>query len=87
MGTPHTISLEDRCWENWKWILKSTRKDIPKQSLSEDDIKALSEVCHHFQKLELQIPVLSVYEANKSKVRDNLLKSIRSGSSRELVCW
>jgi hypothetical protein len=37
-------------------------------------------VYQHFKELNLDIRVLSVFEANKSRVRDGLLKSIRSTS-------
>jgi hypothetical protein len=65
--------------------MKSSRKDISKQSQTKEDIRRLADVCQNFEKLNLQIPVLSVFEAKESKVRDGLLKSIRSGNNRQLV--
>lgn len=83
----HTTSTDDKKWENWRWILKSLCKDIPKQSQSDEGITNLAEVCQHFEKLDLQIAVLSVFEATKSKIRDGLLNSIRSGTSQQLVSY
>lgn len=80
LGSPHTTSTDDKRWENWKWILKSTRRDVPKQSLSDNDIRDLAQVCQHFEELDLRIRVLTVFEANKSKIRDGLLQSIHSTS-------
>ncbi|KAF2802482.1 uncharacterized protein BDZ99DRAFT_576851 [Mytilinidion resinicola] len=85
LGSPHTTSKDDKNWENRKWILKSTRKDVPKQSLTDEDIGHIGEVCQHFEKLDLHIRVISVFEANKSKVRDSLLKFIRSDTNRQIL--
>jgi hypothetical protein len=85
LGTPHTTSKDDKRWENWKWILKLTRKDIPKQSQTDGDINMLVEVCQIFELLHLQIPVLSVFEAKETRVREGLLQSIRSGNKNQIV--
>ena len=85
LGTPHTTSDDDKSWEKWRWILKAGRKDIPKQSQTDDDIKMLSELCRNFENLNLQIPVLSVFETEPTKVRDNLIQMIRGGRGKSVV--
>jgi hypothetical protein len=39
----------------------------------------------NFEKLNLKIPVLSVFEAKEIKVRDDLLQAIRNSNKRQLV--
>lgn len=87
LRTPYTTSKDDKRWENWKWILKLTRKDISKQSQFDADINMLMKVCRHFEQLNLQIPVLSVCEAKQTKVREGLLQSIRNGNKNQIVSW
>jgi len=85
LGTPHTTSKDDKRWENWKWILKLTRKDISKQSQTDADINMLVEVCQNFERMNLQIPVLSVFEAKQTRVRDGLLQTIRNSNKSQIV--
>jgi hypothetical protein len=85
LGTPHMTSQGDEKWENCRLILKSNRKDVPKQCLSADDISKLASVCQQFEDVNLQVPVLSVYEATETKVRENLLQSLRGNLRNKIV--
>ncbi len=85
LGTPHLQSVDDIHWDNWKWILQTNRKDLPKECLSSSDIINLSETCQSFTRLNPPIPILSVHEGKVTKLHDNLLKVFRSGSNHKLV--
>ncbi|KAI1448209.1 P-loop containing nucleoside triphosphate hydrolase protein [Annulohypoxylon stygium] len=71
LGSPHLTSPTDERWELWRLILRLLRKNIPKNALREEDIKILTEVCERFSGLNLEIPVLSVYEMSETKVRES----------------
>lgn len=71
LGSPHLTSVTDQRWEFWKMILKMYRKDLPKDILRTKDIKTLAEVCGKFSGLNINTPVLSVYEMAESKMRDS----------------
>lgn len=85
LSTPHTTSIEDKRWENWKRILKSSRKDASKIPQSKEDIRSLAEVCQNFEYLSLPIPVLSVFETHASRVRDGILHSVRGNRNSSIV--
>lgn len=84
LGCPHTTSIEDEKWENWRWILRSTRKDIPKVSQSEDDIRSLAELCSNFGTLNLNAEVLSVFEAKESRIQRGLWYAFRPSRARRI---
>lgn len=85
LGTPHLELVDDERWNNWKWILKTNRKDLPKECLGSSDIVNLADTCRSFTRLNSQIPILSVYEGKDTKLRDALLKTFRGGSNRKVV--
>lgn len=70
LGSPHLTTTDDERWENWQLLLKLYRKDVSKSVLRIEDIQILASVCGKFNALNLRIPVLSVYEQRKTKIRD-----------------
>lgn len=61
--------------------MKSNRRETPKNSLSEIDIAKLAEVCSRFEALNLQLPILSVFEARETRIRDSILPLRGAGGS------
>jgi hypothetical protein len=86
LGTPHLTSENDSRWENWRFILKANRKEISKDSLRASDTSSLAETCQRFQDLNLQVPILTVYETLETKIRDSLLYILRGGAGRKTSC-
>jgi hypothetical protein len=70
LGTPHLTSIDDDRWETWRLLLKLGSKDVPKNILRAQDIQLLVSVCEKFNGLNIQIPVLSVYENVPTRVKD-----------------
>lgn len=86
LGTPHLSSYIDRRWERWALIPKSNRKDISKNSLGRDDVANLIAACQIFDDIGLQVPILSIYETQETKGREDLLCSL-NGKNRKILIY
>lgn len=84
ISTPHTTSLDDNEWENWKWIIKSFHKDASKAALPDTDKKILAETCQNFENLNLSVPVLSIFEKSKSQFHKGRFRLL-GGTNRQVV--
>lgn len=69
LGTPHLTTVDDDRWDVWRSILKLCANDVPKNSLQGQDIQLLSNICENFNRLNIQIPILSVYETVPTKIK------------------
>ncbi len=67
-----------------KLIMKANRKDVSKQNMTDQEIESIATVCRQFEDLQLDIPILSVYERRETKVRENLMYALR-GKSKTAV--
>lgn len=85
LGTPHLISDEGDGWNNLKLIMKGNRKDISKENMTEDDKNNIISVGQRFDELRLGIPILSVYEAVETKLRENILHAFRPRNKSSVV--
>ncbi|KAF2238369.1 nb-arc and tpr domain-containing protein [Viridothelium virens] len=65
--------------------MRANRKDISKQNLTEEDRDSLITVCKRFQELQLNIPILSVFEGRESKIRENPFLAFRASSKSSLT--
>lgn len=65
--------------------MKLNRKEVPRNSLRDDDVTNLADLCRKFEGLNLRIPILSVFEGKETKIRDNLLHSIRGSGTRKQI--
>lgn len=80
LGCPHLTQKNDNRWANWKLILKSSRKDISKNTLSQKDIEQLVLICRHFEQLDIELPVLSVFQSPATGTRrTSMLQNLRGG--------
>ncbi|KAH6635094.1 P-loop containing nucleoside triphosphate hydrolase protein [Chaetomium sp. MPI-SDFR-AT-0129] len=70
LGAPHLTSTDDTRWENWRSLLRLYRKELPKTALRPQDVEILAQLCQQFSNLDLQIPILSVYETLTTKLRE-----------------
>jgi hypothetical protein len=70
LGTPHLTFIDDDRWEKWRLLLKLNYKDVPKKILQPRDIQLLASVCDDFDGLNIQIPILSVYENIPTKIKN-----------------
>ncbi|KAK7422145.1 hypothetical protein QQZ08_009613 [Neonectria magnoliae] len=73
LGTPHLVSLNDPRWSRWPLMMRSPAKDAPKVELGKFDIPNLAAACQDFQAINLQSPILSIYEGLEKRTRDNVL--------------
>lgn len=65
--------------------MRSNRKDIPKQNLAKEDIISFASACQRFDEIDLQIPILSIYEAFETRLRENILLNFRPGNNSSVL--
>ncbi|KAI9708157.1 MAG: hypothetical protein M1820_004111 [Bogoriella megaspora] len=85
LGSPHITSVDDPRWDHLDMILKANRKDVSRHALTKDDIASLGRTCQAFEDIDLLRPILSVYEKQETKVRENLLHSLKGTNRKHIL--
>ena len=65
--------------------MKSAKKDLAKPELSKAELSKLCEVCEDFQDLNLESPILSMYEGHDQNAEKNVLDSFRARRKNKQV--
>lgn len=52
--------------------------------MTDQEMESIATVCRQFEDLQLDVPILSVYEMRETKVRESLLYALR-GKSKPAV--
>jgi hypothetical protein len=69
LGVPHLTTINDERWDIWRTILRLCLNNVSKSGLQGHDIQLLTSVCQNFDGLNIQIPILSVYETIPTKIK------------------
>ena len=78
LGTPHPLYIDCSKWARLNLILKSNAS-ISQSFLAEAerDVARMANVSSDFDKLRLDVPIISVYEKKESRIRVNYWRSIK----------
>ncbi|MCJ1382282.1 hypothetical protein MMC17_005395 [Xylographa soralifera] len=78
LGTPHPLYIDCSQWARLHLILKSNTS-ISQSFLADAgrDVARMANVSSGFDKLRLEVPVISVYESKESRIRVNYWRSIK----------
>lgn len=72
LGTPHLSYRKQNVWKRLGAILQSNSKFAKKLiAQAEDEAAILANVCQKFVETGIDIPILSVYETKKTKIRSS----------------
>lgn len=72
MGTPHCKDENMALWQRSLFILKAQLRSVSDKCLNTADIAMLANVCRLFESIDLQCPILSVFETRVTKISRRL---------------
>jgi hypothetical protein len=82
LGTPHLTEENNTKWQNAGMAMPALTKK--KRSLSSGDIASLANSSAEFERAAVKVPILSVHETKKTRVKTGLITSrktlVRSNS-------
>lgn len=74
-GTPHSISEEERNWQNAMYAMRPAGTIRKKNPIARDDARMLGSASLRFEQSMNAIPILAIYETRLTKVRYSFLSS------------
>lgn len=77
LGTPHSLGDEKLESNILDLLLRSQQRILPKHAFVKTDNAALIDLSRQFEVVNLQIPVISVYEGRETKIHDSLFARFR----------
>ena len=77
LGTPHSLGDEKLESNILDLLLRSQQKILPKHAFVKTDNAALVDLSRQFEVVNLQVPVISVYEGRETKIHDSLFARFR----------
>ncbi|MCJ1382412.1 hypothetical protein MMC17_005525 [Xylographa soralifera] len=75
LGTPHSISEEEKDWQNVTYAMRPAGSVKKKSRIAKEDARKLASTALRFEQSVGSIPVLSIYETQRTKVRYSIISS------------
>ncbi|MCJ1405467.1 hypothetical protein MMC11_008695, partial [Xylographa trunciseda] len=75
VGTPHLKQSDENAWQRLATVLRVHLKNVTKKTIPKEDLSRLSLSAQRFEGLGLNIPILSGFETQETKLRGGLLTS------------
>lgn len=75
LGTPHSISEEEKTWQNATYAIRPARAVRKKGQIGQDNARMLGNVSLRFEQSMSAVPVLAIYETLPTKIRYTLFSS------------
>lgn len=82
LGCPST---ESEAWIHLRLLMKANTKEISRDNMSDVEMEAIISACRSFAGLQLNIPILSVFETRETKFRDNFFTAFRRKNNQATV--
>ena len=73
LGTPHSTNQDD--WKHFANVLHTGSGTQKKRAMTTDEMAALAETSTRFEQAGVSVPVFSICETQKTKVRKNMIST------------
>jgi hypothetical protein len=75
LGCPHAVYNRPQEWDRLVYLLKLASKGSYKKAKDSDEIASVSNVSLKFEEAGFETPVLSIFEMEESKLKEDLFKT------------
>ena len=83
LGTPHSIINGETESNLLDLMLRSEQVVLPKHLFGKEDNVAMAELSRDFEIVDLQVPIISVYEERAARIQESIFARFRK--SRQVV--
>lgn len=80
LGSPHIVSDLDQLKTILNLLLQYLHKGKGRTISSDEDAQYIFSVCREFERVNLSVPVVSVYESRETPVRQSRFKFLKSSN-------
>ena len=77
LGSPHLVTTSVYGWSVVRLLMKANRRDVSKQNMTEYEMESVLSACRQFEELQLNFPILSVYETQDTKFKETIFQTVR----------
>ena len=82
VGTPHLNQSDEDAWQRLATVFRVHLKNVTKKTIPKEDLSRLSLSAQRFEGLGLNIPILSGFETQETKLRGGRLVSRKAAIVR-----
>lgn len=82
LGCPHLTSTDSEAWGHSQQLMKANRNKISRHNMSEFDMGQIISACRNFAGLQINVPILSIFDRRKTMSFDDLFNTLRGKPNR-----